>query len=196
MTILWTDDRIYWVNKKSHTIQFIDLSSRKVASVVSSTLKTPSALCVFEDVLYYADQDDKSIHVMDKTTGDSNTILRNNIDNVLALKIYDPALQSGTNVCSINRGNCSHLCLPVSADKRVCACAAGFRPDPIDPTACTSVGSFIMYSINWEIKGYLHYTHPSIKDFFKDSFRCLKDYYSVEVIFVPVATLCWLFAIY
>ena len=143
------------MNKNSHTIQFYDLKSRTVVSVVSSTLKTPSALSVYEDVLYYADQDDKSIHVMDKTTGESNTILRNNIDNVLALKIYDPALQGGTNVCSLNRGNCSHLCLPVSADQRICTCAAGFRPDPADPTACISVGSFIMYSINWEIKGYL-----------------------------------------
>ena len=147
------DNRLYWVNKNGHTIQFYDLSSHTVASVQSTSVITPTALSVFQDVLYYAEQYDKSIHVMDKTTGQSDTVLRNNIDGVLALKIYDPALQQGTNLCSLNRGNCSHLCLPVSDTERVCRCASGFRTDPADPTACTSVDSFIMYSINWEIKG-------------------------------------------
>lgn len=53
-------------------------------------MKLPTALCVYGDRLYYADQVDTSIHVADKTTGDQDVVLRNNIDNVLALKIYDP----------------------------------------------------------------------------------------------------------
>lgn len=141
------------MNVESHSIQFYDFEKKTVASLASSSLKLPSALAVFGDKVYYADQDDTAIHIIDKTTGSQDSILRNNIDNVLALKIYDPALQQGTNICSVNRGNCSHLCLPVSPESRVCKCASGFQADPSDSSACKSVDSFILYSLNWEIKG-------------------------------------------
>ena len=147
--------RLYWVNLESHTIQFYAFETKIVASLpsTSTSVKLPSALAVVGDKVYCADQEDTAIHILDKTTGAHDSILRTNIDNVLALKIYDPELQSGTNVCSFNRGNCSHLCLPISEVARVCKCAAGFFPDPADPTACKSVPSFILYSLNWEIKG-------------------------------------------
>jgi integrin beta 2 len=58
------------------------------------------------------------------------------IGNILSLRIYDPEVQSGDNLCSVNKGNCSHLCLPVSATQRVCMCATGFRVHPQDHTKC------------------------------------------------------------
>lgn len=58
------------------------------------------------------------------------------LGNVMSLKIYDPSIQTGENACSVNRGNCSHLCLPVSETARVCRCAIGYRPDLSDPTKC------------------------------------------------------------
>jgi low-density lipoprotein receptor-related protein 1 (alpha-2-macroglobulin receptor) len=53
----------------------------------------------------------------------------------------------------VNKGNCSHLCLPISATQRVCKCATGYRADPMDHTKCIGVEEFLFYSINWEIKG-------------------------------------------
>jgi integrin beta 2 len=140
---------------ESHTIQFYEFTTKTVASLSSSStmMKLPSALAVFGDKVYCADQDDASIHVVDKTTGVPDSILRTNIDNVLALKIYDPELQTGSNACSFNRGNCSHLCLPISATMRVCKCATGFSAHPTNLTACIGADSFILYSLNWEIKG-------------------------------------------
>jgi hypothetical protein len=55
---------------------------------------------------------------------------------VTSLRIYDPEVQTGDNACSVNKGNCSHLCLPVSETKRVCKCATGYTPDVNDPTKC------------------------------------------------------------
>lgn len=54
----------------------------------------------------------------------------------MSIKIYDPLSQTGENACSINRGNCSHLCLPVSATNRVCRCATGYYTHTTDPTRC------------------------------------------------------------
>ena len=36
---------------------------------------------------------------------------------------------------------------------RICKCAAGFVTDPTNHTACVNAPSFILYSLNWEIKG-------------------------------------------
>jgi len=63
-------------------------------------------------------------------------------------------VQSGSNVCSVDRGGCAHLCLPVSATERVCKCAAGYRADAADARRCVSADSFLLYSLNWEIKGF------------------------------------------
>jgi integrin beta 2 len=56
--------------------------------------------------------------------------------SVTSLRIYDPEVQIGDNACSVNKGNCSHLCLPVSETKRVCLCATGYKTDSVDPTKC------------------------------------------------------------
>ncbi|KAL1115244.1 hypothetical protein AAG570_007275, partial [Ranatra chinensis] len=71
-----------------------------------------------------------------------------------SLKIYDPASQEGTNPChGPDRGGCPHLCLPVSPTTRVCKCATGYAQDPTNETNCIGVSEFLMYSINWEIRG-------------------------------------------
>lgn len=147
------DNRLYWVNADSQTIQFYDFDKKLVTSLTSATIVQPSALAVYMDRVYYADQHDNAIHIIDKTTGKLDSVLRSNIDNILALKIYDRDLQKGTNACSFNRGNCSHLCLPISATERVCKCSAGYRADDADPTRCLGADSFLLYSMNWEIKG-------------------------------------------
>jgi integrin beta 2 len=56
--------------------------------------------------------------------------------SVTSLRIYDPEVQIGDNACSVNKGNCSHLCLPVSETERVCMCATGYKTDINDPTKC------------------------------------------------------------
>lgn len=58
------------------------------------------------------------------------------LGNVNSLIVYDPAKQRGTNACAKNRGNCSHLCLPVSATARVCKCSIGYKNNPKDSTKC------------------------------------------------------------
>lgn len=76
-----------------------------------------------------------------------------NVGNVLSIRIYDPELQNGTNACSKNTNPCQHLCLPISEKERVCQCATGYFVDPNDHTKCKGIEEFIIYSINWEIKG-------------------------------------------
>lgn len=61
----------------------------------------------------------------------------------MSLRIYDPEIQQGSNACKVNKGNCSHLCLPISPTERVCRCGTGYVVDPSDPTKCIGK-SFIL----------------------------------------------------
>jgi len=69
------------------------------------------------------------------------------------LSLYDPSFQTGTNYCSKNRGYCSHLCLPISADDGICRCAIGYNIDPNDKQKCIGTNEFLLYSVESEIKG-------------------------------------------
>lgn len=99
--------RLYWVNFEFQSIEYYDFKLKKVMEAVTKSQQQqkfgiiiePSALIVYHDKLYYANQEDSAIHVCDKTTGLNDTILRNNTGHVLSLKIYDPAIQDGNNSC-------------------------------------------------------------------------------------------------
>lgn len=73
--------------------------------------------------------------------------------DVYALSIYDPTIQTGNNYCTKNRGHCSHLCLPISADDWVCRCAIGYTIDPKDKKRCIGTNEFLLYTVESEIKG-------------------------------------------
>ncbi|XP_046386652.1 prolow-density lipoprotein receptor-related protein 1 isoform X2 [Ischnura elegans] len=162
LTVDMTDRRLYWVN--GNLIQYYEFDGKsfggtaKVKTVPLPSLAHPTAAVVYNGLLYYADGNDSAIHTANKTTGEDDKVLRNNTGGVLALRVYDPELQTGTNLCSPlssggRAGGCSHLCLPISINERVCKCATGYHNDPIDETKCIGIEEFLFYSINWEIKG-------------------------------------------
>ncbi|KAK6630731.1 hypothetical protein RUM44_002900 [Polyplax serrata] len=147
-------DRLYWVNVESSSIQYYDFTVNSVVSlVIRGNAARPTSVVPYYGFIYYSDQQDQAIHKANMTTGENDTILRNNTGNILSIRIYDPKLQTGTNACSNDKEPCQHLCLPISKTKRVCKCATGYFVDPNNPTKCKGIEEFIIYSINWEVKG-------------------------------------------
>ncbi|CAH1393043.1 unnamed protein product [Nezara viridula] len=153
LTVDTDKNRLYWVNVKSKTIQFYDMHLRKLTKLPLREDAAPLCATLFNDLLYYAAQDTLAIYSIDKSSGSNSTLIRNNTGIVMSLKIYNPSSQNGTNACAINRGNCSHLCFPISTSERVCACAAGYTKDSEDSTKCHGINELIIYSINWEMRG-------------------------------------------
>lgn len=145
--------RLYWVNTEKANIQYYDFKSKVVVKLPMDEKSMPSAATVYKGLLCYADQNDQAIHVCEKDACENNKILRNHTGNILSLRIYDAAVQIGNNTCSVNKGGCQHLCLPLSATAHKCRCATGYNIDPSDPSKCIGVEEFLFYSINWEIRG-------------------------------------------
>ncbi|KAK9892226.1 hypothetical protein WA026_019028 [Henosepilachna vigintioctopunctata] len=145
-TIYWIDDfQIHYAN-----YSVTNGTHRKLNMLPNLSI---SAATVYEDYIYYADDDEQSIHRANKITGADDIILRNGTGDVFSLRIYDPTQQKGTHPCGKNKGYCQHLCLPSSFSTYSCKCATGFKTDPNNPRNCIGVEEFLFYSIGWELKG-------------------------------------------
>ncbi|CAG5126006.1 unnamed protein product, partial [Candidula unifasciata] len=79
-------------------------------------------------------------------------VLRSNIKDVGALKVYyDRHESGGTNACSTNNGGCEHLCLPKSSG-HTCACSIGYEQK--DDGSCKNKSSFVVVSMYSVIRGF------------------------------------------
>ncbi|KAI5726754.1 hypothetical protein M8J76_007920 [Diaphorina citri] len=137
---------LFWINPLSHSLHYVNIEV-KVAKVVSM----PDAAQVVAAVFYkgriiYSDANDGNIRSIN-LDGSNSTVLRNNAANISSLNIYDPHLQTGSNVCEQNKGNCSHLCIPKGSDHRVCMCATGYSLQS-DGKSCAGISDFILFSVN------------------------------------------------
>ncbi|XP_074039673.1 LDL receptor protein 1 [Leptinotarsa decemlineata] len=143
--------KIYWIS--SFEIYFCNFDGTDVKKLNLSEHMSVSAITLYHEKLYFADDNDLSIHSIDKETGRNDSIVRNSTGGVLALQIYDPSEQVGDHPCSVNRGGCQHLCLPISATAFSCKCAIGYQKDSKDKFKCVGIKEFLLYSINWELHG-------------------------------------------
>lgn len=149
LSIDMESNRLYWIS--DFKVYYYDIKNKNVTKVPNCDEIT--AVTVYKGLVYYAeDTYDHSIHSANKTTGNNDTLLRNNTSGVQALRIYDPTQQIGNNACSKNK-KCQHLCLPMGATSYICACATGYKVDTKNTSRCIGVEEFLFYSISWEIKG-------------------------------------------
>lgn len=114
------------------------------------------------------------------------------------MKLYDPSLQTGSNLfCSKHRGFCSHLCLPISSEDRICQCAIGFTIDPSDNTKCIGIDEFLLFAVESEIKGVsltINDTRPVLGPLSKTSMATSIDFYEgikiISFIFYQIIDIC------
>lgn len=144
-------DRLYWISE--FEVYYCNLKGEDSQKLELPSKVSVTAATVYKEYIYYADDDDQSIHVANKTTGSNDSVLRNGTGGVLALRIYDPLEQTGVHPCSNNKGSCEHLCIPINSTSFTCKCATGYHVDPKNSSSCIGVPLFLFYSINWEIRG-------------------------------------------
>jgi len=148
--------RLYWVNAGSGTIQWMRPDSSNTIHTIwddSAYHLEPHAIDVYKDMVLFSSFANSSINIISKENGSGFKVLRNQTSKLLSLRVFDQESQGGENSCSYQNGNCSHLCIPISATSRVCKCAIGFQIDPNNVTQCIGSKSFLMFSWNWGLQG-------------------------------------------
>uniref|UniRef100_K1R3X5 Low-density lipoprotein receptor-related protein 6 n=1 Tax=Magallana gigas TaxID=29159 RepID=K1R3X5_MAGGI len=92
-------------------------------------------MAIYNDVLYWTEDKGTSLFSVSLRNNQDETIVLHDIIPLSSIVIWNPKLTVVENACSRNNGGCSHLCLPVSQNSRVCACSDGFLLQK-DNTSC------------------------------------------------------------
>ncbi|KAG5677308.1 hypothetical protein PVAND_007077 [Polypedilum vanderplanki] len=120
-----------------------------------------TSLELFDDKIFFGENSTATIRTCNKTTCPVPDIYRNNTSNIKQLKLmtlYDISEDLlDINGCSTqqqgNERKCDHLCIPKGQTNYVCKCAIGYMTDERDSSKCVSEDNFLMYSLDYELKG-------------------------------------------
>ncbi|XP_048450538.1 low-density lipoprotein receptor-related protein 2-like isoform X3 [Rhincodon typus] len=127
--------RLYWIDSKLHMLSSIDLNGqdRRVVLQSKEFLAHSSAVSIFQDSVFWIDEENEAIHEANKFTGENLVTLVSNLNGPKDVIIYHELMQpSGRNWCDIptkNRG-CEYMCVPApqissSSRRSTCICPLG-----------------------------------------------------------------------
>ncbi|CAL8335883.1 unnamed protein product [Lota lota] len=147
-------ERLYWISSGNSSINRcrMDGTGLEVLEGARGRMTKGTALAIMGETLWWADQGTDQMGTCDKKDGGSWRVLRNSTSPMMHMKVYNETVQTGTNLCSINNGECSQLCLPTSPVTRACMCTAGYSLRS-GQQSCEGVGSFLLYSVHEGIRG-------------------------------------------
>ncbi|ELK04590.1 Low-density lipoprotein receptor-related protein 1B [Pteropus alecto] len=136
LTLDFHSNTLYWCDAYYDHIEkvFLNGTHRKIV-YSGKELNHPFGLSHYGNYVFWTDYMNGSIFQLDLITNEV-TLLRHERPPLFGLQIYDPRKQQGDNMCRINNGGCSTLCLAIPGG-RVCACADNQLLDE-NGTTCTS----------------------------------------------------------
>ncbi|XP_030279710.1 low-density lipoprotein receptor-related protein 1-like isoform X1 [Sparus aurata] len=148
-TVLWPNGLsldipqgiLYWVDAYYDRIELVYLNTteRKVV-YEGQELNHAFGLCHYKQFLFWNEYRGGSIYKLDHVTK-TVTLLRNERPPIFEIRVYDAHQQQGSNVCRVNNGGCSSLCLAIP-DGRSCGCADDQILD-VDNVTCKANPSYV-----------------------------------------------------
>ncbi|XP_054162427.1 low-density lipoprotein receptor-related protein 4-like [Oppia nitens] len=120
--------RFIWADSKTHTIEMADINGVNRQTLVTD-VPAPYGVAVIEDNIYWTDWETRAIHRIniDGNEGKAEIIIKglNNLVDLRAVNTLANDTHIIHNMCQINNGGCSHLCLRNSAKGYSCLCPTG-----------------------------------------------------------------------
>lgn len=135
-------ERVIWADSKFGRIEQVDLNGRN-RRILAESLPSPYGVTVMEGVLYFTLLANKTINRLnlseennsrkDKTSSAAANhveVYARSLGNLVDIRAVDQAkrlaaLSLQSNMCQVNNGGCSHLCLRNSAPGYACKCPTG-----------------------------------------------------------------------
>lgn len=148
LTIDTVTHRLYWACKaKRGVIESADWDGQNRNNLISlGADHIINAITIYDKYLFWSDYTTGDLHRIDKVTGQNDTLIHTGLQYMDNLLAFNPSRQIGSNPCSINNGNCSHLCLALPAPRiMTCACTTHFKLD-VDNRTCVAPRNFFIFS--------------------------------------------------
>ncbi|XP_029697135.1 low-density lipoprotein receptor-related protein 5 isoform X2 [Takifugu rubripes] len=144
LTIDYVAHRLYWTDLDTSMIESTNMQGLQRQTIVEE-LSHPFGLTQYQDFIYWTDFNLRSIERADKRTGLNRTVvLQGQLELMLDILVFHSSRQEGGNTCSLNNGNCAHLCLATPAGAQ-CCCASHYTLNS-DGQNCSAPTSFLLFS--------------------------------------------------
>lgn len=85
----------------------------------------PFGLDVYEDFVYWTDQETANIERIDKYTGGNRTLVASGLNHLMDIRVFHKNRKYVKTPCHDHNGGCSHLCLLAPNNSYTCACPIG-----------------------------------------------------------------------
>ncbi|XP_062888154.1 very low-density lipoprotein receptor-like [Mobula hypostoma] len=127
-------NRLYWVDAGLHEVFYSELNGYHQRSVLHSKkyLTNPFGLAVFENRIYWSDEESRALYSAEKFTGANVTMLAQNLTQPRDLVIFHKLMQpTGKNWCIEDHADCEFLCVPAAhiPQHYACLCPDNLKPD-------------------------------------------------------------------
>ncbi|XP_025087886.1 low-density lipoprotein receptor-related protein 4-like isoform X3 [Pomacea canaliculata] len=132
LSIDYEAERLYWVDAKLDKIETSDLNGLHRVTLLQQ-VPHPFGLTLFGDFIYWTDWQTEKIERASKHDGMGRTLIQSRLEGLMDIHLVSSLRQTGSNLCSINNGGCTHLCF-AHPDTFVCAC-----PNIPDGKPCLTV---------------------------------------------------------
>ena len=132
LAIDYQTDMVYWCDGLAHKIEMVSLNGEGRRDLIPDIL--PHGKCysvsLLHDWLYWIDQNLRTVERVNKITGGDRQTILEHLPDLFALVAVSKNTRWGSNPCSFNNANCTHLCFNLpsySVQSHVCACGNGFK---------------------------------------------------------------------
>ncbi|XP_048481077.1 low-density lipoprotein receptor-related protein 6 [Plutella xylostella] len=140
---------IYWAALEPPAIEFAHLDGSGRKKILGDDIPMPYAMTLYNDKVFWGDWTTGDIELVKKTDGSNRQKIHKRLDFISDLKVYHKSRHSGGNQCSVDNGQCSHLCLALPGeDGRAdfkCACPTHHKLNR-DNLTCSEPEEFLLFA--------------------------------------------------
>uniref|UniRef100_A0AAQ6I939 EGF-like domain-containing protein n=1 Tax=Anabas testudineus TaxID=64144 RepID=A0AAQ6I939_ANATE len=110
LTIDFTEDRLFWCDQRRGLVETAALDGSDRRILLENHVGRPFDLAIFEDRLWFSDQENQQLRSVHKRTGKKLQSIQGNMVQPASIVVVHPLAKPGANVCLHLNGGCEQVC--------------------------------------------------------------------------------------
>lgn len=143
ITLDTKEDKLYWGDARTHKVEVCNLDGSNRRELQNIDIMHIFGVTLLGNHLYWTDMQKRTLERINRFTGGERQSLIEQMANMMGVKAFHLQEKIPQTPCSINNGNCSHLCFN-KPTHYVCSCPLGLELGK-DKRTCIEPEAFLVY---------------------------------------------------